>query len=48
MKDVQTFEVKPVEAGGNVALLTSRKSLIKVKDNVSVVLYGDTSTRMQN
>jgi hypothetical protein len=48
VKDVQTFEVKPVEAGGNVALLTSRKSLIKVKDNVSVVLYGDTYTRVQN
>lgn len=47
VKDVQTFEVKPVEAAGSVALLTSRKSLIKVKDNVSVVLYGDTYTRVQ-
>jgi hypothetical protein len=47
-KEVQTFEVKPVESGGNLALLTSRKSLIKIKDNISVVLYGDTYTRVTN
>lgn len=48
VKEVQNFDVKPVESGGNLALLTSRKSLIKIKDNLSVVLYGDTYTRVNN
>jgi hypothetical protein len=50
IKDVQTFEVKPVEAGGAVALLAERKppTLIKVKDPSTVVIYGDTYTRVRN
>lgn len=48
IKDQQTFTVQPAEANGKRVLVTSRKSLITVKDNVSVVLYGDTYTRVMN
>ena len=48
VKDQQNFDVKPVDAAGTLALLTSRKSLIKIKDNTSVVLFGDTYTRVTN
>lgn len=48
VKDQQTFTVQPAEANGKRVLVTSRKSLITVKDNVSVVLYGDTYTRVMN
>jgi hypothetical protein len=49
VKDFQTFNVQPVEADGKLALLTSpRKTIIQLKDNISVVLYGDTYTRVKN
>lgn len=46
IKDEQTFTVQPAESKGMKALLTSRKSLITVKDSLSVVLYGDTYKRV--
>jgi hypothetical protein len=42
----QTFTVKPAEAAGKPALVTSRQSIITIKDPVSVVLYGDTYQRV--
>lgn len=49
VKDFQTFNVQPVESDGKLALLTSpRKTIIQLKDNISVVLYGDTYTRVKN
>ena len=49
VKDVQNFDVKPVESGGGLALLMGgRKALIKIKDNLSLVVYGDTYTRVPN
>jgi hypothetical protein len=48
VKDFQTFTVQPVEANGKLALLTNRPSLISIKDNFSVVLYGDTYIRVKN
>jgi hypothetical protein len=49
VKDFQTFNVQPVETDGKLALLTSpRKTIIQIKDNISVVLYGDTYTRVKN
>lgn len=48
VKDMQDFTVQPAESSGKRALLTSRKSLITVKDPISVVLYGDTYTKVLN
>ncbi len=48
VKDIQSFAVQAAEAEGNKALITSRKSLITIKDGISVVLYGDTYTRVTN
>lgn len=48
IKDQQSFTVLPAESAGKKALVTSRKSLITVKDNLSVILYGDTYTRVTN
>ena len=43
----QTFTVQAADAGGKQALITSKKSMITVKDQVSIVLYGDTYQRVQ-
>ena len=50
IKDIQEFQVKPVESGGALALLAERKppTLIKVQDELRVVIYGDTYTRVNN
>lgn len=40
------FTVQGAKSGGQDALLTSRKSLIKVKDATSLVLFGDTYLRV--
>lgn len=48
VKDAQMFTVQAAEANGRPALLTSRKTLITIKDNISVVLYGDTYSRVAN
>jgi len=42
----QTFTVLAAEAAGKPALVTSKKSLITIKDQLSVVLYGDTYQRV--
>lgn len=46
VKDRQTFSVQAADAGGKSALITSRKSMITIKDQLSVILYGDTYTRV--
>jgi hypothetical protein len=43
----QSFTVQPADAGGKTALLTSRKTMITVKDPVSVVMFGDLYQRVQ-
>lgn len=48
VKETQNFTVQPVETDGKTGLLTSRKSMITVKDNLSLVLFGDTYTRVPN
>jgi hypothetical protein len=48
VRDTQMFTVQAAEANGRPALLTSRKSLITIKDNISLVLYGDTYSRVAN
>jgi hypothetical protein len=45
-RDKQNYTTKPAETDGKKALLTNRKTLIKVKDPTSVVLYGDTYTKV--
>lgn len=42
----QAFTVQGADAQGKPALLTSRKALITVKDQLTVVLYGDTYKRV--
>jgi hypothetical protein len=42
----QEFTVKPAETAGKPALLTSRRTMITIKDPISVVLYGDTYQRV--
>ncbi len=42
------FTAQPVEAAGVQSLLTSRKSLIKIKDLTSLSLFGDTYIRTMN
>jgi hypothetical protein len=42
------FTAQPVEAAGAQSLLTSRKSLIKIKDLTSLSLFGDTYVRTMN
>lgn len=42
----QTFTVKAAEASGKPALVTSKKSMITIKDPLSVVLFGDTYQRV--
>ena len=42
----RTFTVKAAEAAGKPALVTSKRSLITIKDTLSVVLYGDTYQRV--
>lgn len=42
----KTFTVKAVEAAGSPALLTSRESLIKIKDPTTLLLFGDTYVRV--
>lgn len=46
VKDQQVFTVQAAETAGKKALVTSRKSLITVKDSRSIVLFGDTYTRV--
>lgn len=46
VKDMQNFTVQGAESAGKRVLLTSRKSLITVKDSLSVVMFGDTYTRV--
>lgn len=48
VKDQQIFTVQPAESDGKRVLVTSRKSMITVKDSLSVVLYGDTYNRVPN
>jgi hypothetical protein len=48
VKETQNFTVKPVEAAGNKALVTSRKSLMTIKDPTQVTLYGDTYKKVAN
>jgi hypothetical protein len=47
-KDRQDYTVQAAEAAGKKALVTNRKSLVMVKDNISLVMYGDTYTRVSN
>ena len=47
-KDKQDFTVQAAEAAGKKALVTNRKSVVTVKDNLSLVMYGDTYTRVSN
>jgi hypothetical protein len=42
----QTFTVQAAEAQGAPALVTSRKALITIKDQLTVVLYGDKYKRV--
>jgi hypothetical protein len=42
----QEFTVKPAETAGRPALLTSRRTMITIKDPLSVVLFGDTYRRV--
>lgn len=42
----QTFTALAAEVGGKPALVTSKKSLITIKDPLSIVLYGDTYQRV--
>ena len=44
----KTFTVQAAESNGAKALLTSRKSLIRIKDASSLVLFGDTYVRVLN
>jgi hypothetical protein len=46
VKDQQSFTVLAAEVASKPALVTSKKSLISIKDPLSVVLYGDTYTRV--
>jgi hypothetical protein len=39
--------VKPVAVSGGEGLLTSRNALIRIKDPVTVVMFGDTYTRVK-
>ena len=47
VKDKQVFTAAPAEAGGKPVLVTSRKTTIAIKDQLSVLLFGDTYTRVQ-
>jgi hypothetical protein len=47
VKEKQVFTVAPAEVAGKPSLLTSRKTMISVKDQLSVVLHGDTYVRVQ-
>jgi hypothetical protein len=47
VKDKQVFTVAAAEVSGKPSLLTSRKSMISIKDPLSVVLYGDTYVRVK-
>ena len=44
----QEFTVIPADAAGQPALITSRKALITVSDQLTVVLYGDKYKRVPN
>lgn len=44
----QEFTVTPADAAGTPALITSRKALITVSDQLTVVLYGDKYKRVPN
>jgi hypothetical protein len=48
IKETQNFTVKPAVAAGNKALLTSRKSLMTIKDPTQLTLYGDTYKKVAN
>lgn len=48
LKDQQAFTVQPADAEGKRVLVTSRKSLVTVRDSLSLVLYGDVYTRVLN
>jgi len=47
-RDRQAYTTQPAEAEGKSALVTNKKTLIRVKDPFSVVLYGDTYTKVTN
>jgi hypothetical protein len=42
----QTFTVTPARVSGQPALITSRKSVISIKDSLSIVMFGDTYLRV--
>ncbi len=44
--ETKLFTVKAAEVSSKPALITSRKSMIEIKDSISVVLYGDTYKRV--
>lgn len=44
--DTKLFTVKAAEVASMPALVTSRNSMIEIKDSISVVLYGDTYKRV--
>jgi len=48
VKETQNFTVKPAMAGGNKALVTSRKTLMTIKDATQLTLYGDTYKKVAN
>jgi hypothetical protein len=45
VKDNRIYALQAVESGGSMALLANQKSLITIKDSLSVVLFGDTYMR---
>jgi hypothetical protein len=47
-RDKQAFTTKAAEAEGKSALVTNKKTLIRVKDPTAVMLYGDTYQKVSN
>ncbi len=47
-RDKQAYTTKAAEAEGKSALVTNKKSLIRVKDPTAVMLYGDTYQKVSN
>lgn len=44
-RDRKQFKVTAAQAGGNPALVTSRRAMIEIKDPLTVVMYGDSYRR---
>lgn len=45
-RDKKQFKVTAAQAGGKPALVTSRKAMIEIKDQLTVVMYGDNYRRV--